>query len=71
MGAVARGFKRPGQTEEGRWYYGKERLIDVYFDPTGYTVGDNVLYLAFYHGDMVCQTVFRLPLNGAVIFGEI
>jgi len=46
MGAVARGFKRPGQTEEGRWYYGKERLIDVYFDPTGYTVGDNVLYLS-------------------------
>jgi hypothetical protein len=46
MGTVARGFKRPGQTEEGRWYYGKERLIDVYFDPTGYTVGDNVLYLS-------------------------
>ena len=46
MGAVARGFKRPGQTEDGRWYYGKERLIDIYFDPTGYTVGDNVLYLS-------------------------
>lgn len=46
MGAVARGFQRPGQTEDGRWYYGKERLIDVYFDPTGYTVGDNVLYLS-------------------------
>ena len=46
MGAVARGFQRPGQTEEGRWYYGKERLIDIYFDPTGYTVGDNVLYLS-------------------------
>ncbi|MBC8345726.1 MAG: hypothetical protein ISR82_08240 [Candidatus Marinimicrobia bacterium] len=46
MGAVGRGFKRPGQTEDGRWYYGKERLIDVYFDPTGYTVGDNVLYLS-------------------------
>lgn len=46
MGAVVRGFQRPGQTEEGRWYYGKERLIDIYFDPTGYTVGDNVLYLS-------------------------
>ena len=46
MGAVVRGFQRPGQIEEGRWYYGKERLIDVYFDPTGYTVGDNVLYLS-------------------------
>ncbi len=46
MGAVARGFQRPGQTEDGRWYYGKERLIDIYFDPTGYTVGDNVLYLS-------------------------
>jgi hypothetical protein len=46
MGSVARGFQRPGQTEEGRWYYGKERLIDVYFDPTGYTLEENVFYLS-------------------------
>ncbi len=46
MGQVARGFKRLGQTEEGRWYYGNERLIDIYFDPTGYALEDNVLYLS-------------------------
>lgn len=46
MGGVVRGFKQPGQAEEGRWYYGKERLIDIYFDPTGYTVGNNILYLS-------------------------
>ena len=46
MGSVRRGFSRPGQSEEGRWYYGDERLIDIYFDPTGYTLGNNVLYLS-------------------------
>jgi hypothetical protein len=43
----ARGqFSRPGQTERGRWYYGNERLIDIYFDPTGYVLEENVLYLS-------------------------
>ena len=46
MGRARGQFSRPGQVERGRWYYGKERLIDIYFDPTGYTVGDNVLYLS-------------------------
>ncbi len=46
MGRARGEFTRPGQTEEGRWYYGRERLIDIYFDPTGYTLEDNILYLS-------------------------
>ena len=46
MGSVRKGFARPGQSEKGRWYYGDERLIDIYFDPTGYVLEDNVLYLS-------------------------
>ncbi len=46
MGRARGGFTRPGQAEEGRWYYGSERLIDIYFDPTGYTLEDNILYLS-------------------------
>ena len=29
-----------------RWYYGDERLIDIYFDPTGYLLDDNILYFS-------------------------
>lgn len=39
-------FSRPGQGEAGRWYYGEERLIDIFFDPTGYPLENNVLYLS-------------------------
>jgi len=39
-------LKKPGQGDSGRWYYGDERLIDVYFDPTGYTLKQNVLYFS-------------------------
>lgn len=46
MGKARGQFSRPGQTERGRWYYGNERLIDIYFDPTGYTLEENVLYLS-------------------------
>ncbi len=38
--------KRPGQDDSGRWYYGNEKLNDIYFDPTGYTLEQNVLYLS-------------------------
>ncbi len=37
---------RPRQVEQGRWYYGDERLIDVFNDPTGYLLENNVLYLS-------------------------
>ncbi|MFQ6605760.1 MAG: hypothetical protein ACE5D8_09450 [Fidelibacterota bacterium] len=30
----------------GRWYYGDERLIDIFFDPTAYLLEDNILYLS-------------------------
>jgi hypothetical protein len=46
MGRARGQLTRPGQSERGRWYYGNERLIDIYFDPTGYTLEDNVLYLS-------------------------
>jgi len=40
------GFSRPGEVEIGRWYYSEERLIDIFFDPTGYPLEKNVLYLS-------------------------
>ncbi len=46
MGRARGQLSRPGQTERGRWYYGNERLIDIYFDPTGYVLEENVLYLS-------------------------
>ncbi len=46
MGRARGQFSRPGQTERGRWYYGNERLIDIYFDPTGYVLEENILYLS-------------------------
>ncbi|MCH7764585.1 MAG: hypothetical protein IIB95_12755 [Candidatus Marinimicrobia bacterium] len=46
MGPAINEFARPGRMEEGRWYYGDERLIDIYFDPTGYALEKNVLYLS-------------------------
>ena len=49
MGRARGQLTRPGQVERGRWYYGNERLIDIYFDPTGYTLEDNVLYLKCFH----------------------
>jgi len=32
--------------DQERWYYGKERLIDVFMDPTGYVLEKNVLYFS-------------------------
>ena len=72
MGAVARGFQKPGQTEDGRWYYGKERLIDVYFDPTGYTVGDNVLYLSLLSWGYGLSDRFQVTSKwGGYFFGDL
>lgn len=28
------------------WFFSKERLMDVWFDPTGYTIGKNKLYMS-------------------------
>ncbi len=33
-------------SNSSRWYYGDERLIDVFFDPTGYTLEANTLYFS-------------------------
>ena len=45
MGRARGQFSRPGQVERGRWYYGNERLIDIYFDPTGYTLEEQCALL--------------------------
>ncbi len=31
---------------EDEWFFSKERLMDIWFDPTGYTIGRNKLYLS-------------------------
>ena len=33
-------------TENDEWYFSKERLMDVWFDPTGYTIEKNRFYLS-------------------------
>ena len=72
MGSVRRGFSRPGQSEEGRWYYGDERLIDIYFDPTGYTLGDNVLYLSgLSWGYGLSERVHITSKWGGYFFGDL
>ena len=72
MGSVRRGFSRPGQSEEGRWYYGDERLIDIYFDPTGYTLGDNVLYLSgLSWGYGLSEKVHITSKWGGYFFGDL
>ena len=37
---------RPGEITSRAWYFGEERLIDIFFDPTGYVLEKNVLYLS-------------------------
>ena len=72
MGSVRRGFSRPGQSEEGRWYYGDERLIDIYFDPTGYTLGNNVLYLSgLSWGYGLSERVHITSKWGGYFFGDL
>ena len=34
------------QPTSDEWFFSKERLMDVWFDPTGYTIGRNKLYLS-------------------------
>ena len=72
MGSVRRGFSRPGQSEEGRWYYGDERLIDIYFDPTGYVLEDNVLYLSgLSWGYGLSEKVHITSKWGGYFFGDL
>jgi len=35
----------PKQSND-EWFFSKERLMDVWFDPTGYTIGKNKLYMS-------------------------
>jgi len=38
--------KRIKKSKKSRWYYGDERLTDIYFDPTGYILEEGTLYLS-------------------------
>lgn len=35
-----------GESSANKWYFGKERLVDIFFDPTGYTLEKDVLYIS-------------------------
>ena len=72
MGRARGQLTRPGQTERGRWYYGNERLIDIYFDPTGYTLEDNVLYLSgLSWGYGLSEKVHITSKWGGYFFGDL
>ena len=72
MGTNRSGFSRPGKTERGRWYYGNERLIDIYFDPTGYTLEENVLYLSgLSWGYGLSEKVHITSKWGGYFFGDL
>jgi len=72
MGRVRGQFSRPGQVERGRWYYGNERLIDIYFDPTGYVLENNVLYLSgLSWGYGLSEKVHITSKWGGYFFGDL
>ena len=72
MGRARGQFSRPGQVERGRWYYGNERLIDIYFDPTGYVLEENVLYLSgLSWGYGLSDKVHITSKWGGYIFGDL
>ena len=72
MGRARGQFSRPGQVERGRWYYGDERLIDIYFDPTGYVLEDNVLYLSgLSWGYGLSEKVHITSKWGGYFFGDL
>jgi hypothetical protein len=72
MGRARGQFSRPGQVERGRWYYGNERLIDIYFDPTGYTLEENVLYLSGLSWGYGVSEKFQITSKwGGYFFGDL
>ncbi len=72
MGRARGQFSRPGQVERGRWYYGNERLIDIYFDPTGYVLEENVLYLSgLSWGYGLSEKVHITSKWGGYIWGDL
>ncbi len=72
MGRARGQLTRPGQVERGRWYYGNERLIDIYFDPTGYTLEENVLYLSgLSWGYGLSEKVHITSKWGGYFFGDL
>ena len=39
-------WEQAGGSESDEWYFSKERLMDVWFDPTGFTIEKNKLYMS-------------------------
>ena len=64
--------KRPGQDDSGRWYYGNEKLNDIYFDPTGYTLEENILYLSGLSWGYGLTEKFQIMSKwGGYFFGDL
>ncbi|SVA37111.1 uncharacterized protein METZ01_LOCUS89965 [marine metagenome] len=64
--------KRPGQDDSGRWYYGNEKLNDIYFDPTGYTLEENVLYFSGLSWGYGLTNKFQIMSKwGGYFFGDL
>ena len=64
--------KRPGQDDSGRWYYGNEKLNDIYFDPTGYTLEENVLYFSGLSWGYGLTDKFQIMSKwGGYFFGDL
>nr|MBC8479689.1 hypothetical protein [FCB group bacterium] len=44
----SREVSTPGvsKKDDGRWYYAEEQLVDIWFDPVGFTLAENELYLS-------------------------
>ncbi len=40
------GEEIPGTLKQEGFYYGRERLVDIFFDPTGYTLEQGALYIS-------------------------
>jgi len=66
------GTSRPGEEDSGRWYYGEERLNDIFFDPTGYTLKENVLYLSGLSWGYGLTDRFQIMSKwGGYLFGDL
>lgn len=39
-------WEQAGDVGSGEWYFSKERLMDIWFDPSGYTIEKNKLYFS-------------------------
>ncbi|MFQ6613718.1 MAG: hypothetical protein ACE5D1_02640, partial [Fidelibacterota bacterium] len=58
---------RPG-VRSGRWYFSDERLIDIWFDPTGFPLEENVFYISGFSAAYGFSDRFQLSTRWASWF---